>query len=437
MFSLIKNAFLVKDIRSRLAYTFMILIVFRLGTYITVPGVNAAEIQTFASSGLFGILNTFSGGALTNYSIFAMGVSPYITASIVVQLLQMDIVPTFVEWSKQGEVGRRKLNQVTRYLTIVIGVVQALGISLGFNALANYGLIKNPNMNTYMMIALVLTAGTMFVTWLGDMITVNGIGNGVSIIIFAGIVSRIPAGVYTFFMQTFHDASGNLLEGTELYRAMAFSAALVVAIVLVIIMVVYVEQAQRRLPIHYSKRATGASNTSRLPLKINSAGVIPVIFASSFMTTVSTVLGFLSAEHKDSGWYQTLTNIFDLQGLVGASLFTFLIIVFTYFYAFVQINPEKVAENLQKQGGYILSVRPGKETEQYISTMLVRLSTVGAFYLGLISILPMLATALWRLPRELMLGGTSLLIVVGVALEIGRQIEGRMVKRKYQGFIEN
>ena len=431
MFSLLKNAITTKDIRQRLLYTLMVLVVFRIGTHITVPGVNASAIETFASTGFFGILNTFSGGALSNFSIFSMGVSPYITASIVVQLLQMDILPTFVEWSKQGEVGRRKLNTATRYLTIVIGFFQAFAISFGFNAYANYGLINNPGISTYLLIALVLTAGTMFVTWLGDMITVNGISNGVSIIIFAGIVARMPHDIYEFYV--------NQLQGKadeELYRAYGFTAALAVAIILVVMLVVYIEQAQRRLPISYSKRPTGANEASWLPLKINSAGVIPVIFASSFIALPQTVLSAVHGQYSEASWYQVATNIFDYQKPAGASLYIFLIVVFTYFYAFVQVNPEKVAENLQKQGGYILSVRPGKETEHYISGMLLRLSTVGALYLGGISLLPMIAAALWNLPRGLMLGGTNLLIVVGVALEISRQIEGRAIKRKYKGFIQ-
>ena len=431
MFSLLKNAITTKDIRQRLLYTLMILVVFRIGTHITVPGVNASAIETFASTGFFGILNTFSGGALSNFSIFSMGVSPYITASIVVQLLQMDILPTFVEWSKQGEVGRRKLNTATRYLTIVIGFFQAFAISFGFNAYANYGLINNPGISTYLLIALVLTAGTMFVTWLGDMITVNGISNGVSIIIFAGIVARMPHDIYEFYV--------NQLQGKadeELYRAYGFTAALAVAIILVVMLVVYIEQAQRRLPISYSKRPTGANEASWLPLKINSAGVIPVIFASSFIALPQTVLSAVHGQYSEESWYQVATNIFDYQKPAGASLYIFLIVVFTYFYAFVQVNPEKVAENLQKQGGYILSVRPGKDTEHYISGMLLRLSTVGALYLGGISLLPMIAAALWNLPRGLMLGGTNLLIVVGVALEISRQIEGRAIKRKYKGFIQ-
>ena len=399
MFTLLKNAVQMKDIRKRLLFTLSILIIFRIGSQVTVPGVNAGAIQTFATTGIFGLLNTFSGGALSNFSLFSMGVSPYITASIVVQLLQMDILPTFVEWSKQGEVGRRKLNSATRYLTILIGFFQAYAISFGFNVWSNYGLINNPGIKTFLMIALVLTAGSMFLTWLGDMITVKGIGNGVSVLIFAGIVARMPHDIYEFYVNQIQGRTG-----TDFYRAVGFTAALIVAIVLVVMLVVYIEQAQRRLPISYSKR--------------------------------STILSLYAKDHSESGWYQLATNIFDFSKPAGATLYTVLIVVFTFFYAFVQVNPEKVAENLQKSSGYILSVRPGKDTEQFVSGTLLRLSTVGALYLGGISILPMVASALWNLPRGLMLGGTNLLIVVGVALELSRQIEGRTIKRKYKGFIE-
>lgn len=431
MFILLKNALQVKDIRRRLAFTAAMLLLFRIGAHITVPGVNSGVISAIANQGLFGLLNTFGGGALSNYSIFAMGVSPYITASIVVQLLQMDIVPRFVEWSKQGEVGRRKLNQMTRYITIVLAFIQSIGLSIGFNTLSNFGLITNPGIQTYLTIALVLTAGTMLLTWIGDQITVHGIGNGVSILIFAGIVARIPEGLVGFYDTYF---AGK--ELSENWTNIGFAVGLVIAMILIVVFVVIMETAQRRLPIQYSKRASGSHETSWLPLKINSAGVIPVIFASSFMMAPATVLQLLNTRYSDAGWFKVMNTIFNMEEPVGAVIYTVLIIVFTYFYAFVQVNPEKVAENLQKQGGYIVSVRPGRGTEEYISSLLMRLSTVGAFYLGLISVIPMIASALWDLPSGIRLGGTSLLIVVGVALEAARQIEGRMVTRKYKGFIE-
>ncbi len=429
MFTLLKNAFQVKDIRNRIFFTLGMLIVFRIGTHITVPGVNAGAIQNLASTGLFSLLNTFGGGALSQYSIFAMGVSPYITSSIVIQLLQMDIIPKFTEWSKQGEVGRRKLNQATKYLAVVLAFVQSIGISIGFNQLSNLGLVRNPGLETYLMIALIMTAGSMLVIFIGDAITMNGIGNGTSLIIFSGIVARIPADLVSFYEDRFVNSS-------ELTTNIIFTVALLVAMLLVVIFVVYIQQAERRIPVQYSKRATGSNQAAHLPLKINSAGVIPVIFASSFMMTPQTILGFFAANHSEATWYQVVNTLVNFREPIGAAIYTILIVVFTYFYALIQINPEKMAENLQKSGAYIPSVRPGRGTEEYITSLLMRLSTVGAVFLGLIALLPIVASALWNLPDSLALGGTSLLIVIGTALDTARQIEGRMVKRNYQGFIQ-
>ena len=431
MIKLLIESFKAKDIRSRIIFTLGILIVFRLGTHITVPGVNAAALQELSSnSSLFSLLNTIGGGALDRFSIFALGVSPYITASIVVQLLQMDIIPKFAEWAKQGEVGRRKLNQVTRYLTIGLAFVQAIGISYGFNAGTNQGLIINPGTTTYLMIAVMFTAGTMLVRWLGEQITVKGFGNGTSMIIFSGIIARVPSDLSDFYNSQIRNA------GDEMAQALLFALLIAIAFVAIVVTVVYVENAKRKIPVQYSKRSAGSNQDTHLPLKVNSAGVIPVIFASSFIMTPQTVLGFFSATNADAQWFIILNKIFNLQEPIGAVLYTVLIVVFTYFYAFIQVNPEKVAENLQKQGGYIPSVRPGKPTQDFISATLTRLSTVGAVYLGVIAILPILASNVWNLPQSVSLGGTSLLIVVGVALELMRQLEGQMSKKSYQGFIQ-
>ncbi|MCM3512279.1 preprotein translocase subunit SecY [Carnobacterium inhibens] len=431
MIKLLIESFKAKDIRSRIIFTLGILIVFRLGTHITVPGVNAAALQELSSnSSLFSLLNTIGGGALDRFSIFALGVSPYITASIVVQLLQMDIIPKFAEWAKQGEVGRRKLNQVTRYLTIGLAFVQAIGISYGFNAGTNQGLIINPGTTTYLMIAIMFTAGTMLVMWLGEQITVKGFGNGTSMIIFSGIIARVPSDLSDFYNSQIRNA------GDEMAQALLFALLIAIAFVAIVVTVVYVENAKRKIPVQYSKRSAGSNQDTHLPLKVNSAGVIPVIFASSFIMTPQTVLGFFSATNADAQWFIILNKIFNLQEPIGAVLYTVLIVVFTYFYAFIQVNPEKVAENLQKQGGYIPSVRPGKPTQDFISATLTRLSTVGAVYLGVIAILPILASNVWNLPQSVSLGGTSLLIVVGVALELMRQLEGQMSKKSYQGFIQ-
>ncbi|MCI1633465.1 MAG: preprotein translocase subunit SecY [Liquorilactobacillus nagelii] len=430
MLKTMKNAFAVKDIRKRIMFTLGVLIVFRLGTYITVPGINAKALTNVASSGLVSILNTFSGGGLTNYSILAMGVSPYITAQIVVQLLQMDIVPRFVEWSKQGEVGRRKLNQTSRYLTIVLAFVQSIGITAGFNALSSLNLVTDPSLKTYLSIGIILTGGSLFTTWLGDMITERGFGNGISMIIMAGILARIPTGVHQIYVEQFVDAGSS-----HLWSGILYALILLIAVLLIVAFVTFVQQANYKIPIQYTRRLAGATDSSYLPLKINVAGVIPVIFASSFIATPQTILMLFTQNHSEDTWYQILSNLFNMQATGGMILYTILIILFTFFYAFVQVNPEKLAENLQKQGSYIPSVWPGKETEKYVSRLLMRLSSVGSLFLGLVSLIPLIASSIWGLDESIGLGGTSLLIVVGVSLESIRQLKGMMMKREYIGFI--
>ncbi|MCH4056428.1 MAG: preprotein translocase subunit SecY [Lactobacillaceae bacterium] len=430
MLTTLRNAFKVKEIRKKIFFTLFILLIYRLGTQITMPGVDASSLSKISASGLIPLLDTVSGGGLTNYSLFSMGVSPFITAQIVIQLLQMDIVPKFVEWSKQGEVGRRKLNQATRYLTIVLAFVQSIGITAGFNYLSGYGLVKNPSVQTFILLGIILTGGTMLLTWLGEQITDKGIGNGVSMIIFAGIIARLPNGIYQLVRDNIINA-----KASERPLNILWLVLLLVVILFIVYWVTYVQQANRKVPIQYTRRATSGGNESYLPLKVNVSGVIPVIFASSFIITPSTILMIFQANHGDEGWYQVLSNIFSMQTTVGAIIYTLLIVLFTFFYAFVQVNPEKLAENLQKQGAYIPSVWPGKETEKYFSGLLMRLSTVGSIFLGLIALLPQLATNIFGLPQSIGLGGTSLLIVVGVALETSRQLEGLMMKRRYIGFI--
>lgn len=408
-------------------FTLGMILIFRLGTHVTVPGVNASAINELSQSGLFNLLNTFGGGALQNYSIFALGISPYITSSIITQLLQMDIIPKFQEWSEQGEVGRRKINQATRYFTIFIAFLQALGISLGFNTLTGLDLIINPGMATYIKIAIIMTAGTMFVMWLGEMITVHGIGNGTSLIIFSGIVSRIPADIYEIY------SSQILNAGDEIIQSWLIVVGIFVGLILLLLFVIYMENARRNIPIRYSKRAI-SSEEAVLPLKVNSAGVVPVIFASSFMMVPQIVLGLFASGSQSNKWFQVISSIFNMEEPVGAILYVLLIVLFTFFYAFIQVNPEKAAENLQKQNAYIPSIRPGRETEDFISAILVRLSTIGAGYLAIIATLPILVSAIWNIP-SLALGGTSLLIVVGVGLDITAQLEGLLSKTSYIGFI--
>ncbi|KRO11528.1 preprotein translocase subunit SecY [Lactiplantibacillus xiangfangensis] len=359
-----------------------------------------------------------------------MGVSPYITAQIIVQLLQMDIVPKFVEWGKQGEVGRRKLNQATRWLTIVLAFIQSIGITAGFNSLSQLKLVNNPSISTYLTIGIILTGGAMLTTWMGDMITDRGIGNGVSIIIFAGIIARVPTSIYQIYQEQFVNVAKD-----QWWQSGLFVVGLLLIVLIIVMFVTWVEQANDRVPIQYTRRAAGAPDSSYLPLKVNVAGVIPVIFASSFIATPQTILLGFQASHGDETWYQIMSNVFNMQSTVGAILYTVLIVLFTFFYAFVQVNPEKLSKNLQKQGSYIPGVWPGKDTQDWVSKLLMRLSTVGSLYLGLISLIPLLASDIWGLDESIGLGGTSLLIVVGVALETIRQIKGLMMKRDYVGFI--
>ena len=430
MLKLLKDAFKVKDIRSRILFTVFILFIFRVGTHITIPGVNAASLQSIADLPFLNMLNLVSGSSIQRFSIFAMGVSPYITASIIVQLLQMDIVPKFVEWSKQGEVGRRKLNQATRYITLVLAFAQSVTITAGFNYFTQLGFVKNPTVTTFILIGFILTTGTMFVTWLGEQITEKGIGNGVSMIIFAGIIAQMPGSIKEIVEDYFIN-----IESSQSWKSALFALALILIVLIVVTFVTYVQQAERKIPIQYTKRMTGAPTSSYLPLKVNAAGVIPVIFASSFLTTPSAIIQALASSHSDEQWYQVVTTLFSYNTVPGAALYTILIVGFTFFYAFVQVNPEKLAENLQKQGSYIPSIRPGRGTEEYVSGLLMRLSTVGSLFLGVVALLPIIAQMVWQLPGSIGLGGTSLLIVIGVALESAKQLEGLMLKRKYTGFI--
>lgn len=432
MIKLLRDSFKVKEIRSKLFFTIFALFIFRLGAHITVPGVDASRLQTISELPFLNMLNIVSGSAMQNFSIFAMGVSPYITASIVIQLLQMDIVPKFVEWSKQGEVGRRKLNQATRVLTLILGFVQSIGITFGFNSFTQLGFVTDTSVTNFMVIGLILTAGTMFVTWLGEQITEKGVGNGVSMIIFAGIISRVPTDIKGLIEDYFIN-----IESSEIWKSAIFMILLVIAILVIVTLVTYVQQAERKIPIQYTKRVAGAPTSSYLPIKVNAAGVIPVIFASSFIATPNAILQAVASNNSGKDWYQILTQIFSYNTVPGAIIYTVLIVAFTFFYAFVQVNPEKLAENLQKQGSYIPSVRPGKGTEEYVSGLLMRLSAVGAIFLGLVALLPIVAQMIWNLPQSIGLGGTSLLIVIGVALETAKQLEGLMLKRKYTGFINN
>ncbi|QHJ69633.1 MULTISPECIES: preprotein translocase subunit SecY [Planococcaceae] len=431
MFQTISNFMRVTDIRNKIIFTLLMLVIFRIGTFVPVPNVDASVLQATDQMGLIGFLNTFGGGALANFSILAMGIMPYITASIIVQLLQMDVVPKFAEWAKQGEVGRRKLAQFTRYFTIVLAFIQAIGMSYGFNQMYGGTLIQNDTISTYVVIAIVLTGGTAFLLWLGEQITAKGVGNGISIIIFAGIVAAVPGAINQLYAQQIQGA------GDQLPINIAIMALLALAVVAITVLVIYVQQALRKIPIQYAKRVAGRGQTTsgqqtHLPLKVNAAGVIPVIFAVAFIITPQTIASFFGA----NAFTDAVQNTFDYTQPVGMIIYVALIIAFTYFYAFIQVNPENVADNLKKQGAYIPGIRPGKNTQDYLTSVLYRLTFVGAIFLAVISVLPIFFINVAGLPQSAQIGGTSLLIVVGVALETMKQLESQLVKRHYKGFMK-
>ena len=431
-FKLLREAFKVKKVRSKILFTIFIVFVFRIGTSITVPWVNANSLNALSGLSFLNMLSLVSGNAMKNFSVFALGVSPYITASIVVQLLQMDLLPKFVEWGKQGEVGRRKLNQATRYIALVLAFVQSVGITAGFNALSGAKLLTVPlTPQVFLIIGGILTAGSMIVTWLGEQITDKGYGNGVSMIIFAGIVASIPDMIKGIYVDYFVN-----VPSSRLTSSLIFVAILIIAVLVIVYFTTYVEQAKYKIPIQYTKVAQGAPSSSYLPLKINPAGVIPVIFASSITAAPAAILQFVSASGLNWEWVKTAQELVSTSTPSGVALYALLIILFTFFYTFVQINPEKAAENLQKSGAYIHGVRPGKGTEEYMSKLLRRLATVGSLFLGVISILPIVAKDLFGLSEVVAFGGTSLLIIISTGIEGIKQLEGYLLKRKYVGFLD-
>ncbi|WP_431028423.1 preprotein translocase subunit SecY [Lysinibacillus sp. LZ02] len=431
MFQTISNFMRVRDIRNKIIFTLLMLIVFRIGTFIPVPNVDANVLKATDEFSLVGFLNTFGGGALSNFSIFAMGIMPYITASIIVQLLQMDVVPKFAEWAKQGEVGRRKLAQFTRYFTIVLGFIQSFAMSFGFNQFYGGSLITDTSIESYLTIAIVLTAGTAFLLWLAEQITAHGVGNGISIIIFAGIAAAIPNAVNQVYAQQIEGA------GEQLFINIAILALLVLVLLAIVVGVIYVQQALRKIPIQYAKRVAGRGQAvggqqTHLPLKVNAAGVIPVIFAVAFLVTPQTLATFFG-QNSVTTW---ITNNLTYTHPIGFVVYVTLIIAFTYFYAFIQVNPENVADNLKKQGAYIPGIRPGNDTQTYLTKVLYRLTFVGAIFLVVISAIPILFINFMNLPASVQIGGTSLIIVVGVALETMKQLESQLVKRHYKGFMK-
>jgi preprotein translocase subunit SecY len=413
------RAFRTGDLRRRIVFTVAMFAVFRVGVHIPVPGVNPAAVQQLVQSGtLFGLLNLFAGGALEVMGVFAMGIMPYINASIIMQLLTL-VIPAVEQWSKEGQEGQKKITQWTRYGTIILSVLQAVGLTA---FLRNNSGFTVPGVVPQLLCVLTLTAGSTFLMWMGEQITEYGIGNGISLLIFAGIVSRLPAGVV--------DIVTYLKAGTISWFNLVM---LVVVGLLVIAAIVFVTEGQRRVPVQYAKRVVGrrmyGGQSTHIPIRVNTAGVIPVIFAASLLAFPLTISQFVHA-----GWVQAVINWFRFGSASYELVYAGLIIAFTFFYTAITFNPQDVADNIKKYGGFIPGMRPGWPTAQYLERVLIRITVVGAIFLAAVCVLPVAFVPLSGVPN-LYFGGTSLLIVVGVALETMKQIEAHMLMRHYQGFM--
>jgi preprotein translocase subunit SecY len=431
LFKTVSNIWKVADLRTRILFTLFILLIYRIGAFIPVPGVNKDVFKQVNTAGaeLFGLLNTFSGGALFQFSIFAIGITPYITASIIVQLLSMDVIPKFAEWAKEGENGKRKLAQITRYGTIVLGMIQGFATAIGFNRQYGYEMIVGATFVDYLIIAIILTAGTAFLMWLGEQITEKGIGNGISILIFAAIAAGIPGHIRTIVEDQFVGAQD------QLFLNIIKMVLILIAIIAIIVGVIFVQQGIRKIPVQYAKRVVGrkmyGGQSTHIPMKVNGAGVIPVIFAVSLIMFPVTIAQFWSTQ----GWADWIIKNMSYDQPLGMVLYVLLIIGFTFFYTFVQINPVQMADQMKKNGGYIPGIRPGKPTSSYLTRVMSRITLTGAIFLAVISIIPVFFGTLAGLPKSVQLGGTSLLIVIGVALDTMKQIESQLIKRHYKGFI--
>jgi len=439
LFKTIKNALKTPDVRKRLIYTLILIVLFRLGCYITVPGVNTIVLNEAmtSSNGIAGFIDIISGGAFSRFSIFAMSISPYITASIVVQLLAM-VIPSLERMAKEGgEEGRKVMNRWTKIITLILALIEAIGIYLSYR---NAGVFINPGWLTGILIVASLVAGTSLLMWLGEQITSKGIGNGISIIIFIGIISGLPSGITTIW---------NLIFTSSGFSTIGLLTALgiIIGALILVAGVVFVQEAERRVPVQYSKRVQGrkmvGAQSTHIPLKLAMAGVMPVIFASSFMTfpamvismfvkDISTLNGFWAGVYKFSiatssssvGWGYSLAN---------AIVYLILIMGFTFFYTYATFNPAEVSNNIKKNGGFIPGIRAGKPTTDYLSSVISKLTIFGGLFLAVIAIIPML---LRFTSLNVSFGGTSILIVVGVALETVQQLESQLVMRHYKGFLE-
>ena len=418
MLAALANIFRITELRQKVIFTLAMFIVFRAGTHIPVPGVNASVIeQLFRSGNLFGLLDMFSGGALSKFSIFAMSITPYINASIILQLLKV-VVPTLEQWSKEGEEGFKKTTKLTRMLTVALAFIQACGMAYGLKMAIN-----NPGIFSILLIAITLTAGTVFLMWIGEQITARGVGNGISLIIFAGIVSRLPDGLKVIFQY--------LQAGTvSLLNVILFAAIALAMVVFVII----ISEGIRKIPVQYAKRVVGkkayGGHTSYIPLKVNQAGVIPIIFASSVLMFPVTIAQFV-----DVPWVKEMGRLFQWGSPLQTTLYVLMILFFTYFYTAVSLNIGDLSDNIKKNGGFIPGLRPGNPTTEYLDKVMSRITLAGAIFLSLIALMPNVIGWVTRI-EGVYFGGTALLIVVGVALQTMKQIESMVLMRHYHGFMK-
>lgn len=419
-----------KSIVKRLLFTIFVIVLYELGSLIPVPNVNTqAAAQAISKVPALQVLGLVGGGAFKRFSLLALGISPFITAQILIQMLQMDIIPTLAEWSKEGEQGRRKTTRLTRIVTLFIALIQGFGFSYGLNSMLSgtiYG--QQVGMSTHILIAIYFTFGTVIALWFADLISSKGIGNGTSILITTGIVSSIPSTIITNVSSLFK------LKGAQLWSEEWKFITSVVLIFILLLFSVYIYLAERKIPVRYANKQSisNVSDKAHLPIKVNIAGVVPVIFAMALLSTPSTIASFFN-----NPFANTIKEITDTSRPLGMIMSTILIIAFSYFYVLVQVNPKKIAENINKSNGFIPHVRPGKDTEAYIKSIMLRLTFFGAIYLSLLSLFPMIAVNVFKLPQEFKIGGTGILIIIGVAIETWKKIDAKVNTKSYDIFKTN
>ena len=412
----------------RVLITVLIIFVFKIVTYIPIPLLETSTIDNAMKNGGFlTFLNAFSGNALGNYSIAALGISPYITASIVIQMLQMDIVPAFKRWSEEGESGRAKINQWTRYVAIALAFLQALMILVGLSAnaenIVKFG-IGIPKAAAIFVMAIMITAGSAFIMWLADLITRFGIGNGSSIIIAAGIITSLPSAASALWQQKVTNATGT-------YDYVVFGVVVFLYLA-ILVGVVYMEKAVRKIPTQYANRQ--GKSDSHIPVKLNTAGVMPVIFASTLLSIPATIMGFAGVDSETTSGFW-LTQIFTYNHPIGFAIYMFLILVFSFFYTFITVKPDDIADDLQKSNAFIPGVRPGEDTQNFIAKVLFKVTVIGATYLAILAAIPIICTIVFKLPNSVSIGGTSILIIVGVAIETAKQLETEASEKAFKGFM--